>query len=103
MVRAVSCSFKWGTLTSAQQRREYQARSIRREVREDMKLTQLASSCEDGPCPTVWAIDGTDHVIIQGFTVDDAEALESMRLPDSETAVRIPMALLRQVARDYQL
>lgn len=65
-----------------------------------MKLTKLASNCESGPCPTVWAT-GTQDVIVQGFKVDDPEALETMRLPGDETAVRIPIELLRQVARDH--
>ncbi|QDO20058.1 hypothetical protein FNV65_20560 [Streptomyces sp. S1A1-8] len=65
-----------------------------------MKLTKVASNCESGPCPTVWDTNTTD-VIVQGFKVDDPEALETMQLPDNETAVRIPIELLRQVARDY--
>ncbi|MBB1260632.1 hypothetical protein [Streptomyces alkaliterrae] len=52
-----------------------------------MKLKQVASECDEGPCPTVWAVKGTDHVLVQGFKVDDAEALHTMRLPDNETAV----------------
>ncbi len=66
-----------------------------------MKLRQLASDCDAGPCPTVWIVEGTEHVLVQGFTVDDAEALATMELPDNETAVRIPAALLRRAAREY--
>ncbi|TSB19404.1 hypothetical protein FNJ62_22510 [Streptomyces benahoarensis] len=66
-----------------------------------MKLKQLASSCEDGPCPTVWAVEGTGDILVQGFIVDDAEALVAMQLPSTETAVRIPADLLRKVARDH--
>ena len=66
-----------------------------------MKLTELATTCEEGPCPTVWAVEDTGDVIIQGFWVSDAEALETMQLPGTETAVRIPMALLLRVAREY--
>ena len=66
-----------------------------------MKLTELASSCEEGPCPTVWAIEDSGDIIVQGFKVGDAEALVAMALPETETAVRIPMALLREVAREY--
>ena len=65
-----------------------------------MRLTKLASNCEEGPCPTVYATD-TGEFIVQGFRVDDAEALDTMQLPENETAVRIPVELLRQVARDH--
>lgn len=65
-----------------------------------MKLTKVASNCEAGPCPTVWDT-GTADVIVQGLKVDDPEALTTMQLPDNETAVCIPIDLLRQVARDY--
>ena len=66
-----------------------------------MKLTELATTCEEGPCPTVWAVEDTGDVIVQGFKVSDVEALEAMQLPGTETAVRIPMALLLRVAREY--
>ncbi|MCX4749063.1 hypothetical protein OG455_26745 [Kitasatospora sp. NBC_01287] len=72
-----------------------------------MKLKELASECEHGPCPTVWAIDTDprmaepEDVIVQGFKVDDPDALDTMRLPDTETAVRIPLSLLKRVAREY--
>ncbi|MBB5933764.1 hypothetical protein [Streptomyces zagrosensis] len=66
-----------------------------------MKLTQLASECDAGPCPTVWAIEGAESVLVQGFKVDDAEALTTMQLPNNETAVRIPMSLLLRVAREH--
>ncbi|PYC77645.1 hypothetical protein C7C46_18390 [Streptomyces tateyamensis] len=65
-----------------------------------MKLTQLDSECEVGPCPTIYATD-TDELVVQGFRIDDPEALAAMQLPENETAVRIPVALLRRVARDH--
>ncbi|MGH3737505.1 MAG: DUF6879 family protein [Micromonosporaceae bacterium] len=46
-----------------------------------MKLTKVASNCEGGPCPTVWDT-GTADVIVQGFKVDDPEALETMDYND---------------------
>ncbi|MGW1428784.1 hypothetical protein ACWD6K_09200 [Streptomyces sp. NPDC002431] len=66
-----------------------------------MKLNQLASECDEGPCPTVWAVEDTENVLVQGFKVDDAEALATMRLPNNETAVRVPMTLLLRVAREH--
>jgi hypothetical protein len=66
-----------------------------------VKLTKLADECEDGTCPAVWGIDDSGDVIVQGYRVSDAEALDSMALPETETAVRIPLALLQRVAREY--
>ncbi|MDI2126983.1 hypothetical protein [Yinghuangia seranimata] len=65
-----------------------------------MKLTELDSECETGPCPTIYLTD-TGELIVQGFKVDDPEALATMQLPESESAVRIPVALLKRVARDH--
>ncbi|MFE6778298.1 hypothetical protein [Streptomyces sp. NPDC057702] len=64
-------------------------------------ITQLASECDEGPCPTVWAIAQSENVLVQGFKVDDVDALATMRLPDNETVVRIPMSLLLRVAREH--
>ncbi|MDT0453921.1 hypothetical protein [Streptomyces hesseae] len=49
----------------------------------------------------MFAIDGTDDAIVQGFKVDDRTVLDAMRLPENETAVRIPMSLLRRLAREH--
>ncbi|MFD4904857.1 hypothetical protein [Kitasatospora purpeofusca] len=65
-----------------------------------MKLTLLDSSCDNGPCPTVYSTD-TGELVVQGFKVEDPEALAAMRLPETETAVRIPVELLVRVARDH--
>ncbi|WP_157882352.1 hypothetical protein [Streptomyces silvensis] len=59
------------------------------------------SECDEGPCPTVWEIDGTENVLVQGFKVDDTQALATMQLPVDETAVRIPMSLILKVAREH--
>ncbi|MGW3045790.1 hypothetical protein ACWC9T_38595 [Kitasatospora sp. NPDC001159] len=66
-----------------------------------VKLTRLAGECEKGTCPTVYAVDGTGDLIVQGYVVDDAEALQSLQLPDGETAVRIPASLIRRYASGH--
>ncbi|MDH6131725.1 hypothetical protein P3T37_001099 [Kitasatospora sp. MAA4] len=63
-----------------------------------MKLTRLAGECEKGTCPTVYSVDGTGDLIVQGYVVDDTEALETIQLPAGETAVRIPASLIRRIA-----
>ncbi|MBO1413321.1 hypothetical protein [Streptomyces sp. FH025] len=66
-----------------------------------MKLTRLVGECEKGSCPAVYAVDGTGDLIIQGYVVTDLAALETIRLPSGETAVRIPAALIRRVPSEY--
>ncbi|MFE4357006.1 hypothetical protein [Kitasatospora sp. NPDC056800] len=66
-----------------------------------MKLTRLAGECEKGTCPTVYAVDGTGDLIIQGHIVDDPEALTTLRLPTGEDAVRIPASLIRRIPSEY--
>ncbi|MBC3985718.1 hypothetical protein H8N01_24855 [Streptomyces sp. AC536] len=66
-----------------------------------MTIKQLASECDEGPCPTVWGIAESENVLVQGFKVDDEEALATMQLPDNETVVRVPISLLLRVAREH--
>ncbi|MGH3735374.1 MAG: hypothetical protein ACRDT6_07085 [Micromonosporaceae bacterium] len=65
-----------------------------------MKLTRLRGSCSPNEvCPTLYATDrGT--FIVQGFVVDDPEALTALDLPPGESAVEIPLSLLPEVAPD---
>ena len=59
-----------------------------------MKLTFLGSESENGQSPTLYATDrGT--FVVQGWRLTDGEALGGMQVPEHETAVEIPAALLR--------
>jgi hypothetical protein len=65
-----------------------------------VKLSRVAGTCEGGPCPTMYATD-TGELVVQGSIVDDPEALAVLALPANETAVRVPVELIRQYARDH--
>jgi hypothetical protein len=59
-----------------------------------VKLTFLGSSSQDGSCPTLYATDrGT--FVIQGWKVLDAEVQGLMDVPDHETVIEVPPALLK--------
>lgn len=58
-----------------------------------MKLTLLGSSSINGDCPTLYATDRGTYVV-QGVKLD-AQVLAQLTLPDHETAVEIPAALLK--------
>jgi hypothetical protein len=59
-----------------------------------MKLTLLGTSSDRGDCPSVYSTD-QDTLVVQGWKIADPAALAAMKIPDHETAVEIPRALLR--------
>lgn len=64
-----------------------------------MKLTHLGTDSGDTGCPSVFATDrGT--FVVQGWRITDSEAhaeLQRRGLPEHETAVEIPVVLLRHL------
>ena len=61
-----------------------------------MKLTFRGTTSNAGTCPTLYSTDHGTYVV-QGEKVTDPEALATLRergLPEHETAVEIPAALL---------
>lgn len=68
-----------------------------------MKLEFLGTTSHSGACPNLYR---TDHgtFIVQGTIVTDPEALATLRergLPDHETAVEVPAALMAFVPRGH--
>ena len=60
-----------------------------------MRVTKLASTCENGDCPNLYATDrGT--LLVQGETPED----HGLTLPGRETVVEIPLELIRKAIRD---
>ena len=61
-----------------------------------MKITFLGTTSNGGHCPSAFETDrGT--FVVQGYRVTDPDALAELQrrgLPDHETAVEIPKALL---------
>jgi hypothetical protein len=55
-----------------------------------------STSPTQNTCPTLFVTDrGT--VIVQGYIVTDSEALGQMTIPEGETCVEVPMALLEEM------
>jgi hypothetical protein len=64
-----------------------------------MKLTFIRKDSNGGQSPTLYRTDrGT--FVVQGYKIADEEALASMDLPDHETAIEVPAALLAEIARE---
>lgn len=64
-------------------------------------LTLRTGSCDGGPCPNVFDYaPQPDLVAVQGTRLADPEALAQLsRMPNHETAVLVPRALLLEYAR----
>ncbi|SFP07621.1 hypothetical protein SAMN05421810_101884 [Amycolatopsis arida] len=64
-----------------------------------MKLTHIATKSGKTGCPSAFTTDRGTYVI-QGWRVTDPEALAELQrrgLPDHETAVEIPAALVQHL------
>ncbi|WP_043723244.1 hypothetical protein [Kutzneria sp. 744] len=64
-----------------------------------MKLTHLATESGKSGCPSFFTTDRGTYVV-QGWRIDDAEALAALSergLPDHETAIEIPAALVARI------
>lgn len=67
-----------------------------------MKLTFLGTTSINGSCPNLYATDRGTYVV-QGYKIDDPEALAALHdrgLPETETAVEIPVGLLAFAPKD---
>lgn len=61
-----------------------------------MQLTHLGTTSKNGGCPNLYATDRGTY-LVQGTVVTDPEALATLRergLPDHETVVEVPAALM---------
>ena len=71
-----------------------------------MRLTHLGTESGEDGCPSMFLTDrlheGEPTVIVQGWCVDDQEALVELRrrgLPAHETAVEVPLRLFRHAPK----
>lgn len=66
-----------------------------------MNLIRLAGdSCPGDNCPTTYLTDrGT--AIVQGPKLLDREALAAIGLPEHESAVEVPLSLLRDTVKEF--
>ncbi|MEU2271490.1 DUF6879 family protein [Streptomyces olindensis] len=64
-----------------------------------MALRFLGTTSEDGDCPTLYEIEGTDEILVQGDRETDPQHLAQLRdVKESETFVRVPRELLTRYA-----
>jgi hypothetical protein len=64
-----------------------------------MTLRFIGTTSDDGDCPTLYDIEGTDEVLVQGERETDPEHLAQLRdVKESKTFVRVPRSLLIRYA-----
>lgn len=64
-----------------------------------MALRFIGTTSDDGDCPTLYDIEGTDEILVQGDRETDPEHLAQLRdVKPSETFVRVPRSLLGRYA-----
>jgi hypothetical protein len=63
-----------------------------------VRLIFLGKETEGGNSPTLFDTD-EDMFVIQGWTIADLEALAQLSLPEGETAVMIPKALMKHLPK----
>ncbi|MGN2360566.1 DUF6879 family protein [Streptomyces luridiscabiei] len=62
-------------------------------------LRFLGTTSDDGDCPTLYEVEGTTDILVQGDRVTDPEQLAQLRdVKDSETFVLVPRDLLIRFA-----
>jgi hypothetical protein len=52
--------------------------------------------CKNGTCPTLWGTEDGQNYVVQGYTVTDPERLAQLKLPEGETVVMVPAAVLEE-------
>lgn len=55
--------------------------------------------CRNSTCPTLWGTDDGKDYVVQGYVITDPERLAQLDLPEGETAVMVPAAVLEEFYR----
>ncbi|MFJ2438909.1 hypothetical protein ACIOWG_00245 [Streptomyces sp. NPDC087658] len=64
-----------------------------------MTLRFIGTTSDQGNCPTLYDIEDTDKIVVQGERLTDPEDLAQLRdVKDSETFVVVPRELLIRFA-----
>ncbi|MFD3557799.1 hypothetical protein ACFWWA_37730 [Streptomyces goshikiensis] len=66
-----------------------------------MAVTRLVGECEKGTCATLYRVEETGDLWVQGYDVQDAGAVVGIEIPAGESVVRIPADIIERYAREY--
>ncbi|WP_030662429.1 hypothetical protein [Streptomyces rimosus] len=65
-----------------------------------MPARRLVGECEGGTCATLYAVDGTGDLLVQGYNTSETETA-GIDVPAGESVVRIPAHIIERYAREY--
>ncbi|MEW1611350.1 MULTISPECIES: hypothetical protein [unclassified Streptomyces] len=57
------------------------------------------AECKNGTCPTLWGTEDGKDFVVQGYIESDPERLAQLDLPEGESAVIVPAAVLEEFFR----
>jgi len=66
---------------------------------EPLRKLSGESDCKNGSCPALWAKSQNGGYVVQGYAVTDPAELAQLDLPEGETAVHVPAAVLEEYFR----
>ncbi|MEU8538518.1 hypothetical protein AB0C52_00710 [Streptomyces sp. NPDC048717] len=66
-----------------------------------MEVTRLVGECEKGACATLYRVEETGDLLVQGYDVADAGTLVGIEIPAGESVVRIPAEIIERYAREH--
>ncbi|MFF9349627.1 hypothetical protein [Streptomyces sp. NPDC014734] len=66
-----------------------------------MAVTRLVGECEKGTCATLYRVAETGDLLVQGYDVEDAEAMVGVEIPAGESVVRIPAGIIERYAHEH--
>ncbi|SBV01181.1 hypothetical protein YW5DRAFT_06546 [Streptomyces sp. Ncost-T6T-1] len=55
-----------------------------------------APECRNRTCPTLWGPEDAKDYVVQGYAITDPERLAQLDLPEGETVVVVPAAVLEK-------
>ncbi len=65
-----------------------------------MAARRLVGECEGGTCATLYALDGTGDLLVQGYNPTPVETA-GIDVPAGESVVRIPAHIIERYAREH--
>ncbi|MEW1550273.1 hypothetical protein [Streptomyces tsukubensis] len=66
-----------------------------------MAVTRLVGECEKGTCATLYRVEGSGDLLVQGYDVENAGAVVGTDIPVGESVVRIPAEIIERYAREH--
>ncbi|AZK95305.1 hypothetical protein B7R87_16670 [Streptomyces tsukubensis] len=64
-------------------------------------MTRLVGECEKGTCATLYRVEGSGDLLVQGYDVENAGAVVGTDIPVGETVVRIPAEIIERYVREH--